>query len=388
MKNRIAVNSKFFTGSQAKGEAAHVYRLIANDKNVLDVKLTVRNFGTKIDVYNENYLNALAAMPTTTKNILIDSVLVLPVEQMRQLINECKEDKEGKRNWKQEINKSINKMAKEMEREMGFTFVGYRMHLDEGEKLNGSAIKLNSHAHLHFANVCMKDITLEKLKNVTQKDENGKAMRDPKRKGKWLYERDESGKVKQELVKIPLLGRSPLSLHQSRGSNSIWSKQQDIAAKHLKHLGFERGISAEITNAKHLSKQQHVARALKEKEQRIESLALAEVAAMKRINVLKNEYEKVLDQFIKGREKMFSFLLSDNVDLDVVLKEEKKVESLFYKIYDEEVREAVKKSTIERFDDIKPLDAAFVFDERFEAVAEKIKQYDVKKKERVKFKME
>ncbi|EJL6572054.1 hypothetical protein NMS49_003571 [Vibrio cholerae] len=353
---------------------AHVKRILAKDKNVLDERLTANNFGTKNEVYDERYLAAMAAMPETTKNTLIDSVLVLPVEQ----VNAIKQEYGNQ--WRQEMHNAINSMAEEMENEMGFTFIGYKMHLDEGTKHEDGSVTLNTHAHLHFANVCTKAITLEKLKNVTQKDENGKAMRDPKRPGKWLYERDDDGKIKQELVKVPLEGRSPLSLHQTRGKDSIWAKQQDIAAKHLQRLGFERGLSAEITKAKHLSKKQHAERALKKAEQKIESLALAEAVARKRLEALKNDFQKSLDEFIEEREELFTKLLSESVDLNKLLEEEKKVESKFYEIYDEEVRMAAKDSSLKRLDEVKPDDdnKPFNFDPKFDALAAKMQAYEAK----------
>ncbi|WP_318431527.1 hypothetical protein, partial [Photobacterium leiognathi] len=69
--------------------AAHVKREFANDKNVIDPKLTAHNFGTNSDTYNQNYLNALQVMPDSVKNTLIDSMVVFPLERMRQLRQEC-----------------------------------------------------------------------------------------------------------------------------------------------------------------------------------------------------------------------------------------------------------------------------------------------------------
>ncbi|WP_318467573.1 hypothetical protein [Photobacterium leiognathi] len=377
MKNRIGVRSEYFNRKQAKGVAAHVKREFANDKNVIDPKLTAHNFGTNSDTYNQNYLNALQVMPDSVKNTLIDSMVVFPLERMRQLRQECIAD--GK-DWRKEIDKAINAMAEEMENEMGFTFVGYKMHLDEGHHDANGKVVLNPHAHLHFANICQKDVVLEKLQNITLKDENGKAMRDPNNKSKWLYERDEEGDVKKELVKINLKGRAPLSLHQTRGSDSIWAKQQDIAAKHLKHLGFERGEKAEITKAKHLSKKQHAERALRKVEQKVESLALAEAVARKRLEALQNDFQKSLDVFIEEREELFTKLLSESVDLEKLLEEEKKVESKFYEIYDEDVRMAAKDSSLKRLDEVKPDDSnkPFNFDPKFDALSAKMQSYEAK----------
>ncbi len=274
MKNKIAVNTEFFKRTQAKGEMTHVMRGFEHDKNVIDPSLTKENFGVKNSLMSENYVRAMKLMPDKTQNTLIDSVLVLPLDQLKQV------QKDHPKTWKREIGQAISGMMLEMENEMGFMPIGFKFHLDEGSKDADGNIKLNTHAHLLFANVCRKDISFKKTKKVTQKDENGKAIRDPKKPSKYLYELDEDGKARTETIEIPLQGRSPLSLYQSRGSDSVWSKQQDIAAKHLKHLGFERGDSIEITKARHLSKEQHVKREIKNQEEKIKAL---------------KEYEKLIE---------------------------------------------------------------------------------------------
>lgn len=365
-KNRIGVRSEYFNRKQAKGVAAHVKREFANDKNVIEPRYTEHNFGTDTDTYNQNYLEALQAMPDSVKNTLIDSVLVLPFERMKELTKECKKDG---RKWQDEMDKAITEMAKEMEDEMGFTFVGYRMHLDEGKIKNGKVV-LNPHAHLHFANICTKDVTLEKRQNITVKDENGKAIKDPENKGKWLYERDENGNVKQEVVQINLKGRAPLSLHQTRGSESIWARQQDIAAKHLKHLGFERGEKAEITKAKHLKKEKHVDRELKRLE--------AEKAALEeQLNKLRTKHLEAVDAFISEREEALKLLTEVDIGLEDFEEKIKPLQSNFMAVYADEVLQA---KLIESNDqaladtkaehDAKPeKDKPFNFDPKFDALA-------------------
>jgi hypothetical protein len=280
MKKQIAVNTKFFTRTQAKGEMAHVKREFENDKNVIDEKLTKNNFGNKDGYINKNYTEALLVMSDKTKNTLIDSVLVLPVDQLEQV------KKDHPKDWKKKIHESIMSMMSEMESEMGFKPLGYKMHLDEGKERNDGTIKLNPHAHLLFANVCVKDVEITKTKKITQKDENGKAMRDPEKPSKWLFERDKEGNAKTEEVKVQLNGKAPLSHYQQRGDGSVWSKQQDIAAKHLEHLGFERGTPKSVTKASHKDKAQWVESKLKAKE-----LEVAELTA--KLKSLK-DHEKVI----------------------------------------------------------------------------------------------
>ncbi|HCH1318500.1 TPA: hypothetical protein NKQ12_004674 [Vibrio parahaemolyticus] len=311
MKNRIAVNSKFFKRSQVKGEMTHVMREFEHDKNVIDPSLTKHNFGTKSDAIERNYNNALREMPEGVKNSLIDSVLVFPVEQFEQVQKEHPED------WRRKINDSIVGMMKEMGQEMGFKPLGYKVHLDEGRKEADGTVVLNPHAHLLFANVCTQEITIQQTKKVTQKGADGKALRDPKNPRKYLYERNDDGEIKTETINIDLKGRAPLSLYQSRGKDSAWAKQQDIAAKHLKELGFERGIGKEITNARHLSKQQHVSRELFKAEQELESKKLLTASYESKLRELESAMilqQAKLDLFIEEREKYFSELLSEVPD--------------------------------------------------------------------------
>lgn len=311
MKNKVAVNTKYFTKSQAKGIRSHVKRELQNDVNVVDERLTQNNFGTKSEAMDRNYELALKLMPQSVKNSLIDSVLVLPLDQVKKV------QEEHPTEWKKKLNQSIVSMMKEMEEELGFMPIGYKMHLDEGTPdPETGEVKLNPHAHLQFANVCTKDITLTKTKKVTLKGEDGKALRDPKKPNKYLYELDENGKPKTEVVNIPLKGRAPLSLHQTRGKDSAWAKQQDIAAKHLKHLGFERGDSKELTNARHLSKSQHIERVLSEKEKKVEAathLLNVKYGYLKSLENMIQREEKEVEKFIHTREEYYDSLKSGSV---------------------------------------------------------------------------
>ncbi|MDG2728275.1 hypothetical protein P7M78_24695, partial [Vibrio parahaemolyticus] len=65
MKNKIAVNSRYFTRTQAGGLKAHVCREFAKDKNVLDPNLTKHNFGVKSESIEQRYERAMKAMPDT-----------------------------------------------------------------------------------------------------------------------------------------------------------------------------------------------------------------------------------------------------------------------------------------------------------------------------------
>ena len=345
MNNKICVNTKFFSRTQASGEMSHVKRDLPQDKNVIDPELTKDNFGTTPSSIDKNYSSALKLMPDSVKNSLIDSVLVFPLEQFNKM------REEHPQTWQKHIKESMIPMMNEMEQELGFQPLGYQVHLDEGriDEDTGEVI-LNPHAHILFANVCTKDITIQKTKKITQKGEDGKALRDPKKPSKYLYELDENGKPKEEIIEIDLKGRAPLSLHQARGKDSVWARQQDIAAKHLKNLGFERGDSKELTNAKHLSKSQHVSRELRRGEQAIESQKLVMAAQKRELKALKADMllqQAKLGSFIESREEYFADLLSNAPDLSF-----EGILDSFDEIPDS-MKEAALESTEERVESIK-----------------------------------
>lgn len=342
MKNKIAVNSKYFSRSQARGEMAHVKREFANDKNVLNSEYTKRNFGTSAEVIDKRYRKALEVMPETVKNSLIDSVLVLPLDQIKKLSSDDK-------NWRKELHKSITEMMVEMERETGFMPIGYQMHLDEGYKDPETGKEtLNPHAHLLFANVCTKNVTLTREKKITKKDQDGKAMRDPKKPSKYLYELDENGKPLTETIETPLKGRAPLSLYQTRGKNSIWAKQQDIAAKHLKHLGFERGDSKELTQAKHLDKSQYVRKKLSKAQGKLEAIEYATEAAKTKLGVVQRQFEGLISSFIDAREEFCAAL----VERTVTQEKKTGLVSQFGNLGDLFVQEKIIDATEKRFNNL------------------------------------
>lgn len=314
MKNKIAVNAKFFKRANASGEIGHVMRNYAVNKNVISRKLSENNF-TVGDI-KKNYYKSLKLMPASVQNTLIDTMLMIPLEQLTVMQSEHPD-------WRKKLAASIKEIMLDMEQETGLRPLGFEFHLDEGHYKNGELV-LNPHAHLMFANICTKDITIEKNKKITLKGSDGKALKDPKKPSKYLYELDDTGNPKSETIKIPLKGRCPLSLHQSRGSDSVWSRQQDIAAKHLAIYGFERGTSKEITNAIHLSKEEHVKRELAKSEQIIEANKLIIGVQEQRIIDIKNEMEMSRDrvsEFIFSREAFINSVINNVMEDPTLLAE-------------------------------------------------------------------
>lgn len=344
-KNQIAVNSKYFKKTQAKGLLAHAKRQFQNDQNVIDKSRTKFNFGTKDEVLDKRYSDAVLAMSKNVTNSLIDSVLVLPLEALTKLAG-------NDRLWRVKLNKSIILIMNEMEQETGFKPLGYKLHLDEGHKSEDGKIILNPHAHMYFANHCDQNIILKKTKKITIKDTNGKAMRNPNKPSQYLYECYPDGSVKTEEVDIPLKGRAPLSLHQTRGTHSIWAKQQDIAAKHLQHLGFARGTKKEITKARHLTKSAFIAKELSKAETRLELMAEEENIIKSRIRAFTEILKEKIDLFILAREAFFEKLkIKKQSSKDIALDMNYVIEN--FREIDDGVKESLLDSTKQHVEDNK-----------------------------------
>lgn len=261
MKNKICVTAEYFKASKAAGEKDHVMRLFDENKNAYK-HLTKNNFGLKDEVIESRYNEAISDIKKLKKNsnTLIDAVFVFPLEQWQKAINDGMK--------RQDVHDAIWKTMRDIELRTGLQPCGYKMHLDEGYYEDDKFV-LNPHAHMMFANICNKDVTLEIEKKITKKDGAGKAMRDPDKPGKWLYDRDETGKIKTKKETINLKNKMPLQYLRGRGSDSVWSDMQDIAADSFAQWGFKRGVSKEITQAEHDKKLQFLAKKVKKLEREV-----------------------------------------------------------------------------------------------------------------------
>jgi hypothetical protein len=290
MGNKIAVNAKYYKASQASSVSGHVMRLFAEDKNAYS-HLTKNNFGTPDELINDRYKAAFKDVKNLkkTSNTLIDAVLVLPVDQW------IKARENGMTN--EDVERVIWKTMTDIEQATGLQPIGFKMHLDEGRTLENGEIELNTHAHMQFANICNKKVTLKRVKKLTMQDEFSKAIPDPDNPKKWLYERDENGKIKTKEVLIPLKDKMPLQHLKGRGSGSVWADMQDLAFENLHEFGFERGISKEITNTVHLSKEKWIASELKRLETETEKLEQTNSRLMTTNDVLEQTNSKMRGEY-------------------------------------------------------------------------------------------
>lgn len=248
MKNYVALKTKFYKNSNAKGELGHVNRVFNENKNAFP-EHTKNNFGTEnlFERYNEIYdrVNERKAelklkRLNKSSNTFIDSVAIFSLEQWEEL-----EKKFNPEEIKNLITERMNDFMTKFKNEFGFEPVGFNMHLDEGHEKN--QLIRNVHAHVIFFNYDFK-------------------------------------KDKAPLRKI---------------TKKHTAKMQDLLAESFSDLGFQRGVSKEISNKKGLEKEQYIEKKLNEREEKIKDLenkikSINKKGRVKQQKLLNLEVEKEL----------------------------------------------------------------------------------------------
>ncbi len=208
MKNYVSVNAKYYKHSKAAGGIGHVIRQFKDNKNSIE-HLAGENFGSfYLDGEYKSLLEEFEKIKgkkfQKNANTFIDAVIGFSLDQMEVL--------KKRPDWKNELTRVIDLFGEDIKREYGLQPVGFNFHCDEAhtdkygnvKKDDIGRDKMNYHAHFIFINY--DPITKQApLRNMKKKD---------------------------------------------------WSKIQDIAGAKFESLGFERGISKEITGKKHLEKQE------------------------------------------------------------------------------------------------------------------------------------
>lgn len=158
---------------------------------------------------------------------------------------------------KDEIIKDIENLIKDIEKKYKLKGLGYSLHLDEGYKRKDGTIIYNPHFHLSFLNFDFETGTMP-----------------------W--------------AKI------------NRGE---FSKFQDIAFDNFKNLGFERGISKEITKATNKTKEQIIFEKINELENNVKNFENIEIELIKKIDELKNNEANTQNNLNKKQNNL------NNIDI-------------------------------------------------------------------------
>ncbi|MBA6061444.1 hypothetical protein [Pseudomonas juntendi] len=209
MNNYVSFNAKYYKNSQSEGEIGHVQRVFAENKNSIK-ELQKNNFDcgySIIDKYKDIYAQAeqhKGKKLQKNANTFIDGVLAFSRDQFELLMENPQ--------YKRVISNHIDDFMQQVKAQTGLEPVGWAFHADEGHKDPETGdLKINYHAQLIFFNHDFKT------------------------------------------------GKAPLRELKQRGSESAWSKLQDLAGQVFQPLGFVRGISKDMTHQRHTEKDDFIA---------------------------------------------------------------------------------------------------------------------------------
>ena len=207
--NYVSFNAKYYKNSNASGEIGHVQRVFATNTNQI-VEFAKDNFGCGYNIY-DRYKDVFKQVEDIkgkkiqkTANTFMDGVLSFSRDQMLEIMQDP--------DWKTSFSTHIEQFMQDVKDKTGMEPLGWEMHMDEGHKdpVTGE-YKLNYHAQCIFFNYDFKT------------------------------------------------NKAPLRDLMGRKGDSIWSKLQDTAGKRFEDLGFIRGVSADMTKAKHEEKDEYIA---------------------------------------------------------------------------------------------------------------------------------
>jgi len=208
-KNFVSLNVEYYKNSNASGEIGQVQRVFAENTNQIK-EFAKDNFGCGYNIY-ERYKEVYDQVESIkgkkiqkTANTFIDGVLAFSRDQMNEVMKDP--------DWKTSFSAHIEQFMQDVKEKTGMEPLGWEMHMDEGHKdpVTGK-YKINYHAQLIFFNYDFKTNT------------------------------------------------APLRKYMERKGESIWAKLQDVAGDRFANFGFVRGVSAEITKAKHQRKDDFIA---------------------------------------------------------------------------------------------------------------------------------
>lgn len=280
MKNYVSLNAKYYKNSNAQGEIGHVQRVFAENTNQIK-QFAKDNFGCGYNIYDK-YKETFDKVEEikgkkiqSNSNTFIDGVLSFSRDQMLEVMKLP--------NWKKDFSEHIEMYMKDVKEKTGLEPLGWEMHMDEGylDEETGE-YKMNYHAQLIFFNFDFKT------------------------------------------------NKAPLRDLQGRKGDSVWADLQDVAAERFWDLGFTRGISAEITKAKHKEKDKFIAQKQAEIERLQAELAERQTqmdqaldANQELLETVAVKVDEVIDQYNRSIDIFQRF--EERVELEKDIKKQLKI---------------------------------------------------------------
>jgi hypothetical protein len=285
MKNYVSFNAKYYKNSNASGEIGHVQRVFATNTNQI-VEFAKDNFGCGYNIY-DRYKEVFDQVESIkgkkiqkNSNTFMDGVLSFSRDHMLEIMKDP--------DWKTSFSNHINDFMQDVKKQTGMEPLGWEMHMDEGHKdpVTGE-YKLNYHAQCIFFNYDFKT------------------------------------------------NKAPLRDLMGRKGDSIWSKLQDTAGKRFEDLGFVRGVSADMTKAKHDEKDDFIASKQAEIERLQAELAQRQIQQERALKA----NQELLEEAAAATDEI---LAECNEAIDILNKREEK------RVAESELRETIK-NNIEQF---------------------------------------
>lgn len=284
-KNFVSFNAKYYKNSNASGEIGHVQRVFAKNTNQI-VEFAKDNFGCGYNIYDryQDVYNQVEGIKgkkiQKTANTFMDGVLSFSRDHMLEIMKDP--------DWKTSFSDHIEQFMQDVKEKTGMEPLGWEMHMDEGhiDPVTGE-YKMNYHAQCLFFNYDFKTNT------------------------------------------------APLRKLMERKGESIWSKLQDTAGNRFEDLGFVRGVSADMTKAKHKEKDDFIAAKQAEIERLQAELAQRQIQQEQALQV----NQELLEEAAAATDEI---LAECNEAIDILNKREEK------RVAESELRETIK-NNIEQF---------------------------------------
>lgn len=214
MDKFISTREQYYKKTQLVNLIAHIERTMKENKNVLDKKNIkynneysgniIENFKELQKEAKEDYEKNSNQSFDRIQNLYIESVVNFSQENFFNIY----------KNNKEEIIKSLERYIKDIEKTFKIKSAGYALHLDEGHINKNCKVIYNPHFHISWINYDFENHKTS-WRNIKRKD---------------------------------------------------FSIFQDKVFENFKELGFERGISKEITKKSHLKKDEYIHQKHKEQE--------------------------------------------------------------------------------------------------------------------------
>lgn len=251
-----------------------------------------------LDLMMQRHKEVTGKKVRVDNNVLFEHILCFSEEHYSFL-----ESKYGKDKLEEAMTILIKRYCQAIKSEFGVEALGFDTHIDEGRYESN----LYCESDLH-------DSSLSSRKNVDhEKPVHGKFVRNPHCHVQFInFDFDRKVAPLRGLLK-----KGKNSAGKTNPLNPNFEKIQDIAFDVFKRLGFERGVSRNITGRKHLKKEEFVKQNIGKLEVQAIELAKQNSCLIKEFEIKKQMFESVSSQ-VTSLQKQLCSLSAQVRELDAL----------------------------------------------------------------------